>query len=367
MKKEDANQADLFSELSEYQISAREFFSTALLDYLKKSFGWKKVLISYYDTQGQFLSWTYWRGILMASADHPYRQFLPHDVIRQTIFKDAVRDELTYFNTVPRLYQATEIITKEHYATSKYVQFIEANFNAHYSVTLAFGINAYIQVTIFKTQAQGDFTKAEIEKIKVVYAYLANSYKNFKKYEQAKIVQNIQSKIIASGEKAYLITDDFMHIMRYNQAAVDSLKGILGNAIAEEISSTKPCSWLPFLLGDDGESDQTTDVRIRIIKNYRFKIYSYDQTYSNGIVDRYHWITITKEHQTQLNSGKKSDFQLTNTEQKVVRLMCNGLTYKEIATEMTISYHTVKKHVQNIYSKCGINSRYELYRLYDPK
>ena len=42
--------------------------------------------------------------------------------------------------------------------------------------------------------------------------------------------------------------------------------------------------------------------------------------------------------------------------------MCQGLTYKAIADELVVSYHTVKKHVQNIYSKCGINSRYELYK-----
>ena len=29
--------------------------------------------------------------------------------------------------------------------------------------------------------------------------------------------------------------------------------------------------------------------------------------------------------------------------------MCQGLTYKAIADELVVSYHTVKKHVQNIY------------------
>ena len=53
---------------------------------------------------------------------------------------------------------------------------------------------------------------------------------------------------------------------------------------------------------------------------------------------------------------------LTHVEQRVAELMCQGLTYKAIADELVVSYHTVKKHVQNIYSKCGINSRYELYK-----
>ena len=88
-----------------------------------------------------------------------------------------------------------------------------------YSVTLAFGINAYIQAAFFKSREDGDFTEQEIEELKEIYVYVANSYKNFKKYEQAKIIANIQSEIIASGEKAFLVTDDFTHVMSYNKTA----------------------------------------------------------------------------------------------------------------------------------------------------
>ncbi|WP_347070508.1 hypothetical protein [Faecalibacterium taiwanense] len=34
-----------------------------------------------------------------------------------------------------------------------------------------------------------------------IYVYIANDYKNFKKYEQARIITNIQSEIILSGRK----------------------------------------------------------------------------------------------------------------------------------------------------------------------
>ena len=53
---------------------------------------------------------------------------------------------------------------------------------------------------------------------------------------------------------------------------------------------------------------------------------------------------------------------LTQAEQRVAELMYNGLTYKAIADELVISYHTVKKHVQNIYTKCGVKGRFQLYK-----
>ena len=362
MKMENMDQVRFFSEMSEYQITGQEFFSSVLLDSLERNFGLKKGLISYFDTEGQFLSWTSWKGIMADCEEHPYRRIADLDVVRNLIYRDAVRDRLTYFDVEPRLYKSTEIVGADRYEKSAYVQFIEDIFQQHYSITLAFGINAYIQVTFFKSLKEGDFTEEELQKLREIYVYIANSYKNFKKYEQAKIVANIQSEIIASGEKAYFITDDFMHVMNYNQGAQDCLKDLLGEMIAGQISTTEPCSWLPFLLGGEGDTGTENCVLTRVIKDYIFKIYTYDRTYSNGIVDRYHWITISKKQDEEESGKAEVEIPLTPTELRVAELMQSGLTYQAIADELIVSYHTIKKHVQNIYAKCGVNNRYQLYR-----
>lgn len=367
MKYENAGQINFFSEMAEHQISAREFFGNVLLDSLNRNFGLKNALISYFDTQGKFLSWVNDSGILLDCAEHPYRKFAASDVVRHKLFQDAVRDHLTYFNVTPRLYKSTDIINPVDYAHSAYVRFLEENFKAHYSVTLAFGINAYIQVAFFKSLEKGDFTDAEIEVLNEIYVYVANSYKNFKKYEQAKIVSNIQSEIIASGEKAYLVTDDFMHIMSYNKTAQEYLKDIWGPTVTEQISTTTPCNWLPFLLGNEADSITADRVQTRVIKNYIFKIYTFDQSYSNGIIDRYHWITISQKDEDKGSDFPGTNLPLTQTEQRVAQLMYNGLTYRAIADELVVSYHTIKKHVQNIYTKCGVNSRFELYKWLENK
>jgi DNA-binding CsgD family transcriptional regulator len=367
MKYENVGDTNFFSEISEHQISAREFFSCVLLDSLDRNLGLKNVLISYFDTNGKFLSWTSQEGVLVDCEEHPYRKFIANDVIRHKVYQDAVRDCLTYFDVTPRLYKSTDIIKPVDYDHSAYVRFLEENFHAHYSVTMAFGINAYIQVVFFKSLEKGDYTDEEIEALNKVYVYVANSYKNFKKHEQAKIVSNIQSEIISSGEKAYLVTDEFMHIMSYNEMASNYLKDILGLSIMEEICSTRPCTWLPFLLGGGEDNIAENRVQTRVIKNYIFKIYTYDQTYSNGIIDRYHWITISTKEPGKSSDNLGTRLPLTQAEQRVAELMYNGLTYKAIADELVVSYHTVKKHVQNIYTKCGVNSRFQLYKWLENK
>lgn len=52
--------------------------------------------------------------------------------------------------------------------------------------------------------------------------------------------------------------------------------------------------------------------------------------------------------------------ELTPREQEVLDLISEGKSNKEIAEELVISYHTVKKHVSNILSKLHLQSRREL-------
>ena len=360
-------QKNFFLEMENHQISAQEFFSPFMLEALERNFGLNNVNIVYFDTHGKFLSWTDKTGGAQEAETHPYRDFVPEDIVRRNIYDDAVSDHLTYFDIEPRIYRATDIVTD--YEESAYVDFLEKYLNAHYSLTMAFGINAYIQLVFLREESEGDFSEDDLSYMKDIYSYIAMAYKNFKKYEQVKIISKIQGEIISSGERAYLITDDFMHVLDHSDEAVKRLEELMGSV--GRIDSDTPCGWLPFLLGVS--DDDISEVHNRTIKNYIYTIHDYPKRYSNGIVDMYHWITI---HKKDVVSDTLSDNdsspeavasycmgELTKTEQKVASFMAKGYTYKEIAAEMMISFHTVKKHVENIYEKCHVNSRYQLMKL----
>lgn len=346
-------------------------FDEELLQIIDRRVGWNQVVTHYFDTSGVFLASRDLRGLRLASEGDPYGQFAANDVVRHAVHRDARRDHLTYFNTTPRLYRSTDIIDPVDYDSSAYVRFLEENYGAHYSVVLAFGINAYITLMFYKTREQGDFTDEEIDELELVYTYLANTYKTFKKYEQARIVSSLQGDIIASGKKAFLVTDDAMHVLSYNKVAESYLEDLLGHAVIEQLASDSSCTWLPFLLG--AEPTSPDEVRTQVIKGYTFSVHQYDRTYSNGIIDRYYWITISsadsalhlmEEPDTDSTRPVMSGdcIQFTPAERRVAELMQRGLTYQEVARELIISFHTVKKHVQNIYAKCGVNSRFELCR-----
>ncbi|MBI5560619.1 MAG: helix-turn-helix transcriptional regulator [Deltaproteobacteria bacterium] len=50
-------------------------------------------------------------------------------------------------------------------------------------------------------------------------------------------------------------------------------------------------------------------------------------------------------------------FGLTKREGEVVRLVCSGMTNREISEELFVSEHTVKSHIKNLMKKTGISSR----------
>jgi DNA-binding NarL/FixJ family response regulator len=51
------------------------------------------------------------------------------------------------------------------------------------------------------------------------------------------------------------------------------------------------------------------------------------------------------------------DYGLTAREQEILELMTRGLIKKEIADQLSLSYHTVDTHLRNIYTKLHVHTR----------
>ena len=66
------------------------------------------------------------------------------------------------------------------------------------------------------------------------------------------------------------------------------------------------------------------------------------------------------DQETDLLEITAIQHKLTDRELDVMRLVYEGKNNPEIADALFISRNTVKKHLQNIYEKTGVNSRMEL-------
>jgi DNA-binding CsgD family transcriptional regulator len=53
-------------------------------------------------------------------------------------------------------------------------------------------------------------------------------------------------------------------------------------------------------------------------------------------------------------------YGLTKAEQTVTRLVCRGLSTRELSEALHITQHTVQDHLKSIFDKTGVHSRREL-------
>lgn len=64
---------------------------------------------------------------------------------------------------------------------------------------------------------------------------------------------------------------------------------------------------------------------------------------------------------------EKQSFDLTQREQEILTLLVQGLSYKEIGSQLGISPNTAKKHVINIYDKLHVNNRAQVINIIHKK
>jgi DNA-binding CsgD family transcriptional regulator len=106
------------------------------------------------------------------------------------------------------------------------------------------------------------------------------------------------------------------------------------------------------------------------LKNGTFNVLSYEPVIDGGTVigtsvrlaPRY----VMPDSDSTASRGTQPKFgweSLTDTELRVTRYVCQGLTNRAVAECMSISPYTVDSHLRSIFRKLGVNSRVELTRV----
>jgi RNA polymerase sigma factor (sigma-70 family) len=65
-----------------------------------------------------------------------------------------------------------------------------------------------------------------------------------------------------------------------------------------------------------------------------------------------------RKSMTQISSPEQT-VSLSDREKEVLECMCEGMTYKEIATKLNIAIDTVRSHTRKIYEKLQVRSKTE--------
>lgn len=350
-------QLQFIQELNMRNATAQEVFNKDLLAMLTNYFGLQNVIISCYDRASNFISWTSPSTILLNGKDHPYHGFSKKDPLAGVVNREATRERLTWDNTTPRVYRATDVLSQREYRDSTYAKFLQQTFGYQYAAIMPFGINGYIHIGCYKTEAEGDFTDGELAVLCDVYRSLAYAYKSFKGYEKMRIVSAIQDEVISSSRTAYAIVDCDMNLLACNDRAAEYFSKILGPMEMEaQLSSNRLILPVSFV-----KKQEPQVVKSYVLDGLQLDVHPYQQRYVHGMAEQYYWVTVSKA--IDAGDGRlilPASSTLGAAEVRVAQLLCEGLTYQAIADELYISYHTVKNHAHNIFKKCGVHNRYQL-------
>lgn len=82
----------------------------------------------------------------------------------------------------------------------------------------------------------------------------------------------------------------------------------------------------------------------------------------------YAYASLAQRDDRQLRQARTMEelietYALTRREAEVLRLVFQGRNNQEILDKLMISRHTLLKHLQNLYRKCGVSSRWDLLKL----
>jgi len=130
------------------------------------------------------------------------------------------------------------------------------------------------------------------------------------------------------------------------------------NKLLDRLETTYPNS----VYTNQYKDELFSDTYIRSTSSEIYIPYSIILLVLSVLLNFFFWYKLKK-----IKQDKKHNLtaQLTKQEQKIVELILQDKTNKEIASEVFVSLSTVKTHINNLYKKLNLQSRDELKSLYN--
>jgi DNA-binding CsgD family transcriptional regulator len=222
-----------------------------------------------------------------------------------------------------------------------------------------------------RSKKNGRFSDNEIRLAKTVSPYLAHALAHNDLKKKVKLRGNILNYIEKQSSVGMVLLDEELQVIFSNQKAEDYFSLFNQSKPYNLNKGDVPSGLLTDCRGikanfKDRPAGLLSIPRKRTVEgpdNTRFMVSSkaFEQEPGQGS-DIIFMVSIEDLHSTpEVNKKHLSDsYHLSNREIEVAELLFSGLKNLEIAEKLFVSEITVKKHLQNIYTKVGVNNRTSL-------
>jgi DNA-binding CsgD family transcriptional regulator len=281
-----------------------------------------------------------------------------------------------------RIVSLEDLIDYSSFLDSEYYNDFLRPQRIHYKtcVYLKSGIELLGVVGLFRPKEFGNFSEKEIRIIKLLIPYLCQTLKTIEVFRKIQLENSVLKMVDRDSSSGFIILNDCLGLVHMNNKAKDFLKILADpdNGRRKLGNDENSYPFIPYLFMEDcyhlreqmeKSSFEVTPLPIkRILKLSEYKKYSLRSqilTKEMSPENRFFYLVKIDEvtrYVTPDISTVEIDFCLTKREIEILVKIFDGLKNAEIAEKLFISEITVKKHLQHIFDKIGVNSRTALIR-----
>ncbi|MBN1105492.1 MAG: helix-turn-helix transcriptional regulator [Deltaproteobacteria bacterium] len=227
------------------------------------------------------------------------------------------------------------------------------------------------KIVLTRPQNSSHFTKNEVQRAKIISPYLAHALAHNDLRKTVKLKGDILNYIENQSSCGMLLLDEALQVIYKNQKADEIFSHFEGSGSAAcskaQVFSQlmKDCREIRAIL-KGCPMGGTVLPKQRVVKGFnhtRFSVISKAFGQERGWEDSRLFMVSIEEIPTPADISPQhlmDTFHLSNREIHVATLLFSGLKNAEIAEKLFITEITVKKHLQSIYDKVGVNNRTSL-------
>ncbi len=229
----------------------------------------------------------------------------------------------------------------------------------------------YGRIVWMRSRKAGRFTNEEIRLAKAISPYLAHALAYNELRERLKLKGKILDYIEKQSSVGFILLDDRLQVVYINPKAEELFDGLNGSACGgsgrKQMLSQFVEDCRKMMTGMKGRpSDFAAIPRKRTVdvgNHNRFAVTYKTFYHTPGAENTMLFMVCIEELQPSLDTAPQhlaDSYHLSKREIDVAGLLFSGLKNAQIADKLFISEITVKKHLQNIYHKVGVNNRTSL-------
>lgn len=324
-------------------------FCQTLLDQLKDFYGYNYMTLFLVDNNG---------GLYNPVARNISKYYL--DLYLQYYYKV---DMFHTMNIPKQLYSnqkvvsVTDIMSYDQFCNTEYYNDFFKKMNLHYeiAVPLIYDERTLGVLGVYKTKEEGNFEQKDYLFFNNINKYIAINFNTSLYIEDLQDNQLLYKNCAYNASLGILVLGQNLSLLYYNEEAKHICMDIMHcNSVQNSVSLFTSFIYEKII-------NQTFN-NIIIHDICQIKIVPQIIPKSNGTIETIYIIYLRNNEKPidKIIDKMVNIYSFSKREKEIIEQMYDGLSNEEIAKKFYISINTIKKHIENIYKKMGINKRSSL-------